>query len=107
MNEGYVVPYVMQFLRSKCGFNISKHSRVNVRKLDFWEIIVCQINPTHCVVIYNGMIFDANYEHPIAYNDKNVSILADKPTFGDDYTFEMLCYKIIMKKEKAMKRKRA
>ena len=68
---------------------------------------MCQINPTHCVVIYRGMIFDANYEHPIIYNDKNMSILANKPTYGDDDIFEMLCYKIGMKKEKAMKRKRA
>ena len=105
--KGYDVPYVMQFLRGKCGCNISKHSRVNVRKLDFWEIIVCQINPTHCVVIYRGMIFDANYEHPVTCNDENLSILANKPTYGDDDIFEMLCYKIGMKKEKAMKRKRA
>ena len=83
MNEGYVVSYLMKFLREKCGYNISKHSRVNVSKLDFWEIIVCQINPTHCFVIYQGMIFDENYEHPVTYNDNNLSILANIPTFGD------------------------
>ena len=77
----------MQFLCCKFGYNIIKHSRVNVRKLDFWEIIVCQINPTHCVVIYRGMIFDANYEHPVRYNDENLSILANISTFGDDDTF--------------------
>ena len=106
MTEGYDVPYVMQFLRGKCGCNINKHSRVNVRELDFWEIIVCQINPTHCVVIRRGMIFNANYEHSVTYNDENLSILANIPTFGNDDTFKMLCYKIGMKKEKAMKRKR-
>ena len=76
-----------------------------MRTLDFWEIIVCQISPENCVVIYQGMIFYANYDHPVTYNDKNLRLLANKPMLEDDDIFEMLCYKISVKKEMAMKRK--
>ena len=104
---GYAVSYVMQFLRERCSYEVQKHNRVNMRKLPFFDTIVCQINPAHAVVIYQGMIFDANYANPVQYNDKNLSLLAHKPMFGEDDIFEMNCYKINMKTKKAMKRKRS
>ena len=42
------------------------------------------------------MIFDAINEHPLKYNDNNLSILAHKSMFGEDDVFEILCYKINM-----------
>ena len=75
--------------------NIAEQYILYSRLMDYWKSK------------YKDDIFDANYEHPVTYNDENLSILANKPTFGDDDTFEIQCYKIGMKKEKAMKRKRA
>ena len=66
-----------------------------MRKIDFWDITVCQINPAHAVVIYQGMIFDTNYANPVQYNDKNLSILAHKPMFVDDDIFKILFYRDI------------
>ena len=75
-NEGYVLSYVMQFIRDRCSYEVKNHYRINMRKFDFWDITMCQINPAHGVVIYQAMIFDKNYVNHLKENDKNLTILA-------------------------------
>ena len=47
-NEGYVLSYVIDFLRTKCKYEVNRHNRVNMRKLDFWKIIVSNKSRTLC-----------------------------------------------------------
>ena len=58
---GYRLSAVMQLLQRKCHYRQKRHSCIPVGTLLKQKIpIAVEINPQHCITIFESMIFDAN-----------------------------------------------